>query len=361
MTTKLGVVAIGRNEGPRLKRCLDSLLTQSSLLEICYVDSGSTDGSVEYARGLGVMVVELDMSKPFTMSRARNHGWQRLLESNPDLKRIQFVDGDCEVVPGWFEHAEAHLSQQPSCGIVSGRRRERFPNRTIYNRIADMEWDTPCGVVRAVLGDMLVRSDALIQTGGFDESVIAAEDDEFCIRVRELGMQIVRLDVEMSIHDMAMTRFSQWWRRSIRSGHGFAQVNLMHGKPPEHYFSREVWRTVTWGCIGPLLSLALAAFTSGLSLVVLLLLYGVQWGRTYLRRRKTSNTGDSALYASFAVLSKFPGCLGVLEFYKRQLLRRPSTLIEYKNSPPAKNDAAGSQPLPDRHISQQIPTRKFGR
>lgn len=50
ITTSLGVVVIGRNEGERLKRCLASLL--GNVDQIVYVDSGSTDGSVQLAQGL---------------------------------------------------------------------------------------------------------------------------------------------------------------------------------------------------------------------------------------------------------------------------------------------------------------------
>ena len=56
MATGIGVVVIGRNEGPRLQRCLASVLGMAQ--QIVYVDSGSTDGSVQMARGLGVEVVE---------------------------------------------------------------------------------------------------------------------------------------------------------------------------------------------------------------------------------------------------------------------------------------------------------------
>ena len=59
----VGVVAIGRNEGERLIRCLDSL--PPGLKGAVYVDSGSTDGSVQRARERGVDVVELDLSLPF--------------------------------------------------------------------------------------------------------------------------------------------------------------------------------------------------------------------------------------------------------------------------------------------------------
>jgi len=59
VSEQLGVVVIGRNEGERLKCCINSLLTQN-VKKIIYVDSGSTDGSTDFAQGKGIDVVLLD-------------------------------------------------------------------------------------------------------------------------------------------------------------------------------------------------------------------------------------------------------------------------------------------------------------
>ena len=139
----LGIVTIGRNEGERLRRCLNSLVGHG--LPVVYVDSNSTDGSVELARSMGVEVVELDLSLPFTAARARNAGFARLEQLTPGIGFVQFVDGDCEVVPGWLDRACAVLKERPDVAVVFGRRRERFPDQSIYNCLADIEWDTPVG------------------------------------------------------------------------------------------------------------------------------------------------------------------------------------------------------------------------
>ena len=76
MATVIGVVVIGRNEGQRLERCLRSLAQGAD--KVMYVDSGSTDGSLQLAANLGVEVLALDMSTPFTAARARNEGFAAL-------------------------------------------------------------------------------------------------------------------------------------------------------------------------------------------------------------------------------------------------------------------------------------------
>ena len=68
---RIGIVAIGRNEGERLKRCLQAVVGGAAT--VVYVDSNSTDDSVAVARDAGATVVELDMSSSTTvapMSRA---------------------------------------------------------------------------------------------------------------------------------------------------------------------------------------------------------------------------------------------------------------------------------------------------
>src|SRR5262245_4001014 len=129
-SVQFGAVAIGRNEGERLRRCLDSL---SAAPAVVYVDSSSTDGSPELARHLGAEVVELDMRLPFTAARARNAGFKRLAELAPHMALVQFVDGDCELYPGWPSTALAFLEANPGVAAVAGRLRERHPESSVYN------------------------------------------------------------------------------------------------------------------------------------------------------------------------------------------------------------------------------------
>src|SRR5262245_39089288 len=124
---RIGVVAIGRNEGERLRRCLASAAGAARLV---YVDSGSSDGSVALARSLSAEVVELDPHRPFTAARARNEGFARLRAIAPAFEYVQFVDGDCELLPGWIETAAAFLDAHREVAVACGRRRERFPQRS---------------------------------------------------------------------------------------------------------------------------------------------------------------------------------------------------------------------------------------
>lgn len=324
----LGIVAIGRNEGERLRRCLLSVL--ETAVPVVYVDSGSTDGSVEMARSLAAEVVELDLSIPFTAARARNAGFARLLQLHPQLAFVQFIDGDCEIVAGWLEKAQQALQNQPSLAVVCGRLRERCPEKSVYNRLCDMEWDTPVGETKACGGIAMMRAAAFQQVGGFNPALIAGEEPELCVRLRQEGWKIYRIDAEMALHDAQMLHFSQWWRRAIRNGHAYAEGAWLHGQPPERHWVKDSLSIWFWGLILPLLTVGLVGVTSGGSLI-LLSGYPLLTYRIARRQQKEGRKAEDAwLYALFCVLGKFPQVWGQLKFHYRRLLGRESRLIEYK-------------------------------
>ncbi len=326
---RVGLVAIGRNEGDRLRQCLLSVI--GKVAHVVYVDSGSTDGSIELARLLGVDVVELDLSTPFTAARARNAGFTHLLQKDAQIEFVQFVDGDCEVVEGWIERALAQLEAQSNVAVVCGRRRERFPEQSIYNQLCDMEWNTPIGEAKACGGDSMMRVQAFQQVGGFNPTLIAGEEPELCVRLRQKEWKILRIDAEMTLHDAQMTRFSQWWKRSLRAGHAYAEGAWLHGQGPEGHWRRESRSIWFWGFYLPLLALGLIWPTHGFSLL-LLLGYPVLAGRIFLKqRRQNISSENAALYALSCVLSKFAQVGGTLGFLRTHLLGTKTTLIEYKN------------------------------
>ncbi|MGE5658578.1 MAG: glycosyltransferase [Actinomycetota bacterium] len=327
---KVGMVAIGRNEGQRLRLCLHSAI--GKVAHLVYVDSGSVDGSVELARSLGAEVVELNLSQPFTAARARNAGFERLLQVEPQIQWVQFVDGDCELVEGWLDRAVAELDARPEVAVVCGRRRERFPEASRYNKLCDLEWDTPVGEAKACGGDALMRVAALQPVGGFNPNLIAGEEPELCVRLRQQGWKILRLDAEMTLHDAQMTRFGQWWKRMLRSGHAYAEGAWLHGQPPERHWvkeSRSIW---LWGLILPLLAVVAAPFTQGGSLLLLLPYPLLAYRIDRAMQRRGLNSKDAALYAFFCVLGKFPQVQGQIQFYLGKLMGRRSQLVEYKTA-----------------------------
>jgi GT2 family glycosyltransferase len=319
---KVAVVAIGRNEGDRLASCLKSVIALRSVA--VYVDSGSTDGSVALARTAGVDVVELDPAIPFSAARARNEGFERVRQLAPDASYVQFIDGDCEIVAGWVEKAAIFLDRHRDVAVVCGRRRERYPRRSVYNRLCDIEWDTPVGETEACGGDALMRIDAFERIGGYRAGLIAGEEPELCSRLRAVGWRVWRLDVDMVLHDAAMMRFGQWWWRAVRSGYGYAQHAYLFGTPIQCWRERRAWLWGVW--------LPLACMASGIVLGpwgwAAWLIYPLQWLRQIIRNPGTPS--ERGLVALFQLLSRFPETWGVIRFARERFQGRPAGLVEYK-------------------------------
>ncbi len=320
----LGIVVIGRNEGDRLKRCLTSLHGQADW--IVYVDSGSTDGSVAFTKSLGIDIVSLDTDAPFTAARARNAGFAALERSGlPDV--VQFVDGDCVVEPGWIAAGLECLAANPEFGLVTGWRTELDPGASVYNAMAEVEWHRPAGPIKVCGGDLMVRSGVFRQVGGFNPALICSEDEDFVIRVREAGHVAWRIPRTMTRHDLGMTRFSQWWTRTARTGHGFAEVGAMH--PP--HFQTELRRVWVYGGILPVL--VVFGVLTGTSWIIALvaLAYVFNWLRTARGLTHLGLRTPTALHhAAFITLSKLANMQGVLTFYWRKFRGRDMRLIEYK-------------------------------
>lgn len=317
---KPAAIIIGRNEGDRLRACISSL--GDAFSRIIYVDSGSTDGSVEMAQAASVEVVHLDTGIAFTAARARNAGLSRLEGTNEQPEFVQFIDGDCILQPEWAETAQAFLNDTPKAAMVCGRRRERFPEASVYNRLVDAEWDTPCGRVKACGGDVLGRTGALLEVGGFNPALIAGEEPELCLRLRANGWEIHRIDAEMTLHDAAMTRFGQWWQRARRAGYTYAEGAAMYGHAPERYKLRALAGSLAWGLVLPLL-LLLGALALSPWVLLGFLLYPLQVLRLRLR-------GFAWVRALFLTLGKFPETQGALTYVWRRLSRGQDRLIEYK-------------------------------
>jgi glycosyltransferase involved in cell wall biosynthesis len=327
--TQVGIVIIGRNEGDRLLRCIDSVL--GLVPTIVYVDSGSIDDSCAAARQRGVEVVNLDMSQSFTAARARNAGFARLRRIDPSINYVQFVDGDCEVLPGWLTAAVEAFTADPLVVAVCGALRERYPQKTVFNRVCHVEWNWPAaGEVKAFGGNVMLRSALFAAVGGYNNEIIAAEDDELGVRLRRVGGKLMRLDRESMIHDADMTRLSQWWTRAKRCGYAYASVSAIQGAAPERKFVRELQRTLLWGGWVPLLVLLAIVPTRGLSLL-LLLRYPVTILRTIqTAHQRNFSWADSVAWGVSCGFSAFPELLGVAKYYLNRKSKQPPPIIEYR-------------------------------
>jgi len=293
-----------------------------------YVDSGSNDDSIALARACGAEVVELATDLKFTAARARNAGFRHLTELNPDLRYVFFVDGDCEVAHGWLKGATQFLDQHKAVAAVSGLRRERFPEKSIYNLLIDIEWrNYPAGESMFCGGDALMRTQAFKEVDGYRPDLICGEEPEMCFRLRRLGWRIWRLNEPMTLHDAAMYRFPQWWMREMRTGYAFAQGARLHGDSPERHSVKETRRAWIWG-IGLPLAAALGCVAYGELGALIFLVYPAQVTRLALTGKRSPRENWST--AAALVLGKFPQMIGGVKYFSDLWRDAPAQLIEYK-------------------------------
>jgi glycosyltransferase involved in cell wall biosynthesis len=335
--SEIGVVIIGRNEGERLLRCLESIgpVADGRMAAIVYVDSGSTDGSVAAALRAGARIVELDMTQPFTAARARNAGRAVL---PPQCGYIQFVDGDCMLQPGWLAQAAAALDADAGLAAVFGRRREIAPGATVYNWLCDVEWAVPPGPVRYFGGDVMIRAAALDEAGGYPDEMIAGEEPDLAMRLRKRDWRLACLPGEMTLHDAAIDKFGQFWRRAKRSGHAYAELAARHGGPGFDDYRRRLAGVLFWGFVpvaGVLLLVAGLAVPLGVLAgagAFLLVLPLVQLVRLTARGRRSRKLSEAFTIALFQLAAKPAQALGIGRYWLGRLAGKRSALIEYKRT-----------------------------
>jgi glycosyltransferase involved in cell wall biosynthesis len=334
--SRIGVVVIGRNEGQRLVRCLDSI---PSAVTSIYVDSGSSDGSVARAREKGVSVVELPVPPNFTAARARNAGLEAVLAVEPTLEFVQMIDGDCEFQPGWIDTALLAIREEPEVAVVFGRLRERFPERSIFNALCDDEWNSPVGESALYGGIALFRVAALHQVGCYNAAMIAGEDTEMAMRMRKIGWRLRRIDVEMAWHDADITRFSQWWNRTRRSGHGYGEMAFLHPDARNPDWPHTVRSIIAWGGILPSVSILALVLSLTVSpawwavLLATLIPWPIRMFQLYRRQRRRDLPFRVARASGiFLMLGKIPQFIGLVAYHRNRISGEASRLIEYKGT-----------------------------
>ncbi len=324
----ISVVVIGRNEGDRLVACLRSINESEyprESLEVIYVDTNSTDDSLDRAKELGAKVISINPKRPCAAA-GRNAG-----SAVATHGLVHFFDGDTIIHPRWFHEAvEAMKNSNVAC--VFGRREEIAPSHSIYNFWTHHDWYVVPGKADSCAGDALFRKDVLLAAEGYDESLIAGEEPDLCYRIRsEQSKVILSVDAPMTRHDMGMTKFRQYWTRCTRTGHAYAEVGGRHR-------GMHSWRQARWkhpihvvgGIVALVVSIVLPSWWPFSAWVFL---EAVAWFRNACRLRVRVGTMRDALrYSLHHYLSKLPITVGMCGYWVRAFFRRsPRALVEYRN------------------------------
>jgi cellulose synthase/poly-beta-1,6-N-acetylglucosamine synthase-like glycosyltransferase len=327
----VSVVVIGRNEGARLARCLDSIRQMrfpASDVELIYVDSASKDDSTQIAASRNAQVIVLNAGRPCA-AKARNAGWRA---SSAPL--VFFLDGDTIVHPDFLTKAMESLRTK-EIGVVWGHRRELKPRQSIYTGVLDLDWIWPAGDSLFCGGDALMRRSVLEATGGFDDTLIAGEEPELCRRIREMGYRILHIDCQMTGHDLAVTRFRQYWNRSVRTGHAYAEIASRFQRTRDPLWLAEQRRNIVQGLGYAILILGSVAI--GIArltlwpLAITVLIFVLLAVRTAMRNRsRTSSLKLLFAHGIHSHLQQIPILLGQAGYWWSRFAGKRRHLIEYR-------------------------------
>jgi cellulose synthase/poly-beta-1,6-N-acetylglucosamine synthase-like glycosyltransferase len=330
---RVSVVVIGRNEGERLRRCLQSVfaMEQSGFeIEVIYVDSGSTDGSTELAQSMGAQAISLKPERP-SAALGRNAGWRA---ATGDI--VLFLDGDTILHPRFVVDSLPEF-ENPLIAVVWGHRRELYPERSIYIRTLDLDWIYSAGPTLYCGGDALFRREVLARVEGFDETLIAGEEPELCRRIAALGFTIQHVDRPMTGHDLAIHHWRQYWKRSTRAGHAFAEVSERFRGSSQSFWTEESRANRNRAlilCGLPFVGVAASLLLrTAWPLVLVLLFFALLAMRSAWKARwKSKDIIALTAYGIHSHLQQIPIYVGQLQFRMNHRRGKRAMLVEYKQS-----------------------------
>lgn len=205
------------NSASYIGPCLSSVLAnrQETGYEVIVVDGGSTDGTVETAKGMGVRVIENTMGVRRTISAQRNSGAR---SAHGEI--FAFLDSDMLVPPDWLEKAKAFFSE----GFMGGMGfTDRAPEtagwvgRTWGMRIY-LKLDKPTEVEHLNGRDLFINREVFDALGGFDKGLVTNEDKDLTMRIKRAGYGLRSLPEDRLYHlgyEKGLLEFlrKEFWRQ----------------------------------------------------------------------------------------------------------------------------------------------------
>ena len=197
----LSFVIIGRNAEWSIARLLNSIISRAPThlsVEIIYVDSASTDRTIEIVSTYPVTVIQLSADQPLCASAGRFIGSRYATG-----KYVYFLDSDMELLDGWLQRALKELDEKPQIGVITGIVVDT--DRTLkLDEIPPIDYsayfDAGLTDIQYAGGAAICRRLVLRQVGTWNPHIISDEESELCLRIRQGGYRVVRLEYPMTRH-----------------------------------------------------------------------------------------------------------------------------------------------------------------
>ena len=228
------------NEEKTIRSALEALSRQTVLpVEVIVVDNGSADGT----KGVVEKFIQTTPS-PKTLllaetkrgpSAARNRG---IRGANGDI--VAFLDADSIPKGEWVERLARVLQPPlsgvggPCLGFLPGHFMERYFTavQKVHYSVRELSQEEDLRMGFLLGGNSAFRKEALLEAGGFDETLQISEDMELCQRLLAVGKRLY-FDTTLAV-DHASNR-STWSRLKRNYLAGMVQAKVL-----KHHFPRGI-------------------------------------------------------------------------------------------------------------------------
>lgn len=190
----VSIVVPAYNEEKHIESCLKSLRNQNydpSLLEIILIDNGSSDRTVEKAKGLAHIIKVIP---DINVGAVRNRG-----VSIAQGEYVAFIDADCIAPPDWIRNALDLLASQQLSAVGGGCDLDR--NAAWIERLWLLEQPHGKSVPKEFIGCAIVANKtAFEKVRGFSEDVTSGEDTQLSMDLRKHDLKIAMSPMVNVIH-----------------------------------------------------------------------------------------------------------------------------------------------------------------
>jgi len=232
----VSIIIIGKNEESNLGNCFRSVLEMdypADRFEVIYVDTGSTDRSLEIARKSNVRAVEEHAQFP-SPGLARNRGIQ---EAQYDI--IHFIDGDMTIDSGYLRKAVSFLDTDRIACVI-GNVSERRSDRSFLARVLNYPWSIRrSGFVEAPGAGGTFLKGVLQMINGYNPLILKGQETELGYRIRQKGYRIYKIEHTMGVHHYGINNLCDLAKRSYLMGISYGMILTM---PREQSYADLFWR-----------------------------------------------------------------------------------------------------------------------
>lgn len=214
---KFSVIVPVLNAKDYLRASLDSILAaveRYGNAELIVLDNGSNDGSYEILCTEYAGRAQVQQVRGVTVGGLRNHG-----AGLADGEFLTFIDSDCRITPDYFEQALRVL--QDGADVTGSQCALEESPAWIEKTWRALHVLAVEGVVKYInSGNLVVRRQAFLQVGGFDETMISCEDPDLGARLGKSGFRIVQAHAVRAVHPAGDKTIPVFFRKHAWRGMG---------------------------------------------------------------------------------------------------------------------------------------------